>query len=105
MFTRGDIVKVNLNPIRGHEHGNFRPVLVLNSLPMPGGLNIVVPITTKEKTYPLEVMLDNRTITTGCILCFQLRTLDLNERSAKLIEKIPEDLLETCLDYCGRFFD
>ena len=105
MYKRGDIVKVNLNPISGHEQGNFRAVLVLNSLPMPGGLNLIVPITTKKKTYPLEVMLDDRTKTSGCILCFQMRTLDLNARSAKFIEAIPEDLLEVCLNYCGRFFE
>lgn len=105
MFQRGDIVKVDLNPVNGHEQGNFRPVLVLNSLPMPGGLNLVVPITTKQKTYPLEVLLDQRTRTTGCVLCFQLRTLDLNARKAKFIEKMPDDLLELCLDYCSRFFE
>ena len=29
-FSTGDIVKVDLNPIKGHEQGNYRPVLVVN---------------------------------------------------------------------------
>ncbi|MBP5265634.1 MAG: type II toxin-antitoxin system PemK/MazF family toxin [Lachnospiraceae bacterium] len=28
IFHRGDIVKVNLNPTKGHEQGEYRPVLV-----------------------------------------------------------------------------
>ena len=102
MFQQGDIVKVNLNPIRGHEQGNYRPVLVLNTLPMPGNINLIVPITSKRKTYPLEVLLDGRTNTQGCILCFQIRALDLNERGAQYIESIPKDLLDECVDYCKR---
>ncbi len=102
MFQQGDIVKVNLSPIRGHEQGNYRPVLVLNTLPMPGNINLIVPITSKLKTYPLEVLLDERTITKGCVLCFQLRALDLAAREAKYIERLPEDLLDECIDYCKR---
>ena len=105
MFQRGDIVKVNFNPISGHEQGNFRPALVINSLPMPGNLNLVVPITTKSKSYPLEVLLDHRTITQGYILCFQMRTLDLNARYAQFVERIPSDLMDECLDLCGRLLE
>ena len=104
MFNQGDIVKVDLNPIKGHEQGNYRPVLVLNNVPMPGNLNLVVPITSKLKTYPLEVMLDSRTKTQGCILCFQMRTVDLNARNAQYVEHLPQDLLDECMDYCQRLF-
>lgn len=104
MYNQGDIVKVNLNPTKGHEQGNYRPVLVLNAVPMPGGLNLIVPITTKEKTYPLEVVLDSRTQTKGCVLCFQLRTIDLRARDGKFVERMPEELLSKCLDYCQRLF-
>ena len=101
-FHKGDIVKVNLNPTKGHEQGNYRPVLVLNEYPIPGDVNLVVPITTKEKTYPLEIPLDDRTTTKGVILCFQVRTLDLNVRNAKYVEKMPDDVVDTCIDYINR---
>ena len=105
MFNKGDIVKVDLNPIKGHEQGNYRPVLVMNSVPLPGGLNIVLPITSKQKTYPLEVELDDRTTTKGLVLCFQIRTVDLVKRGAKFIEKAPNDIVELCNDYMHRLTD
>lgn len=104
-FNKGDIVKVNLNPAKGHEQGNYRPVLVMNSVPLPGGLNIVLPITSKKKSYPLEVELDSRTVTQGVVLCFQIRTLDLTSRGAKAIEKAPTDIVKTCNDYLHRLTD
>ncbi len=104
-FNKGDIVKVDLNHTKGHEQGNYRPVLVMNSVPLPGGINIVLPITSKKKTYPLEVELDSRTTTQGVVLCFQVRTVDLAGRGAKFIEKAPADIVETCNDYLHRLTD
>lgn len=104
-FQKGDIVKVNLNPIKGHEQGNFRPVLVMNTVPLPGDVNIVLPITSHIKSYPLEVILDNRTQTTGVVMCFQIRTLDLNARNAVLIEKAPKDIVDLCNNYLHRLTD
>lgn len=59
-FKRGDIIKLNFNPTKGHEQGNFRPALVMNFFPLPGDLNIVLPITSKEKNYPFESPYDRR---------------------------------------------
>ena len=86
-FKRGDIIKLNFNPTKGHEQGNFRPALVMNFFPLPGDLNIVLPITSKEKNYPFEVELDERTKTKGCILCFQVRTIDATKRGACFFRK------------------
>ena len=104
-FHRGDIVKVNLNPTQGHEQGEFRPVLVMNDVPLPGGVNIILPITTKQKTYPLEVALDERTKTRGVVLCFQIRTIDLQSRGAKIVEKAPDDLVRQCSEFGRRLTD
>ena len=104
-FHKGDIVKVNLNPTTGHEQGNFRPVIVMNSAPLPGDINVVLPITSKPKTYPLEVELDNRTETQGVVLCFQVRTLDLVARGARFVEKAPADIIELCNEYMHRLTD
>ena len=102
MFHRGDIVKVNMNPTKGHEQGEYRPALVMNDIPLPGGVSILLPITTKQKTYPLEVQLDQRTKTQGVILCFQIRAMDLTYRKAKLIEKAPDDVVDKCSEYIRR---
>lgn len=101
-YKSGDIVKVDLNPVKGHEQGNYRPVVVINEYPLPGDVYLVLPITSKQKTFPFEVILDDRTETQGVILTFQIRTVDLNKRNAKLIERIPRDLLKTCQDNIKR---
>ena len=105
MIQKGDIVKADLNPTKGHEQGDYRPLLVMNSVPLPGGLNIVLPITSHKKNYPLEVELDSRTTTQGVVLCFQIRTVDLNIRNASLIETAPRDIVELCNDYLHRLTD
>ena len=101
-FSRGDIIKVDLNPTKGHEQGNYRPVMVMNDVPLPGGFNIVLPITSKVKSYPLEVELDDRTNTSGVVLCFQVRTLDLKSRNTSFIEKAPVDIVDLCSEYVYR---
>ena len=105
MFKKGDIVKADLNPTKGHKQGNYRPLLVMNSVPLPGGVSIVLPITSNPKSYPLEVELDERTETKGVVLCFQIRTVDLNARGASLIERAPDDIVELCNDYLHRLTD
>ena len=105
MFQKGDIVKVDLNPIKGHEQGNLRPVLVMTYDPVPGRFNILLPLTSHHQPYLLEVELDERTKTKGVILCFQIRTVDLNSRNASFIEKAPVDVVELCNDYLHRLTD
>ena len=74
----------------------------MNSVPLPGGINTILPITTKRKTYPLEVELDNRTVTRGIVLCFQIRSLDLSARDAQFIEKAPDDIVKKYSEYIAR---
>lgn len=101
-FTIGDIVLVDLNPTKGHEQQNKRPVLVMNGVPLPGGMNIVLPITSKVKSYPLDVTLDRRTKTQGTIMCYQIRAVDLASRQAVFLEKAPSDIVQCCSDYINR---
>lgn len=74
----------------------------MNAVPLPGNLYIVLPITSHRKSYPLEVELDARTKTNGVVLCFQMRTLDLVNRNATVIEKAPDDIVNLCADYVRR---
>lgn len=111
IFKQGDIVKVNLNPAKGHEQGNYRPALVINrdDIFLPGGINIILPITTHNGTYKkqfaLEVELDNSTLTKGYVLCFQPRTLDLNARNAIFVERAPKCIIEQCCDYASQILN
>ncbi len=100
MVEQGDIIKVDFNPQVGHEQAGYRPAVIIsnNFFNKVTGLVIACPITNANKIFPLHISLDNRTDTTGFILCQHVKTLDLKNRKYKIIEKLPEDILKTVLD-------
>jgi len=95
-FEQGDIVIVNFDPTLGHEQAGLRPALVISKgLYNKNTKQIVVcPITTKARKLPMRIQLDNRTSTQGFIICDQIRTLDINARSPRFSERLPDDILE-----------
>ena len=52
----------------------------------------VCPITNTNKKHPFHIELDERTQTTGVILCDQAKMLDVGARNALFKEECPEDL-------------
>ncbi len=99
MVKQGDIIKINLNPQTGHEQAGYRPVVVVSNTFFNNktGLAIVCPITNTNNFFPLHIPLDNRTKTTGFILCEHIRSLDINTRTYKFIERLPNDILNNVL--------
>ena len=61
-------------------------------------LTIVCPITNTNNKFPLHIPLDDRTVTTGVVLCEHVKALDLNARAYRVAEQIPEDLLRMVID-------
>lgn len=106
MVNQGDIIKVNFNPQKGHEQAGYRPAVVVsnNVFNQKTNMTIVCPITNTNNKYPLHVPLDNRTTTTGVVLCEHVRTLDLNSRPNSFVEKLPDDLLEKVIDIISAEF-
>ena len=51
-----------------------------------------------DNQFPLHVSLDERTATTGVVLCEHIRALDLNSRPCVFVEKIPDDILRKVAD-------
>ena len=100
MVSQGDIIKVNLNPTKGHEQAGYRPALVISNdfFNMKTNLVIACPITNTNNRFPLHIELDKRTQTTGVILCEHIKSLDLASRGYKLVEKVPQDILENVLN-------
>ncbi|HEV3426465.1 MAG TPA: type II toxin-antitoxin system ChpB family toxin [Paraburkholderia sp.] len=102
-FERGDIVRVSLNPTSGREQqGDFRPALVLspaafNSL----GVALVAPITQGgdfARFAGFAVPLSGAgTETQGVTLVNMIRTLDLEARGARKIERAPPEVVEDAL--------
>lgn len=97
---QGDIVMMNFNPQAGHEQAGRRPALVISnrSFHHYTRMGIVCPITNQLKPFPMHVQLDERTKTTGEILCEHVKSLDLAARNAQYVETIPDDLLEDVLE-------
>jgi mRNA interferase MazF len=53
---------------------------------------LVCPITNTNKHHPFHIELDERTQTTGVILCDQAKMLDLKARNAQFKEECPKDI-------------
>jgi mRNA interferase MazF len=100
VVKQGDIIKVNLDPIVGHEQAGYRPAVVIsnNFAISLSSLVLVCSITNSKRDNPLVVPLDERTSTTGYVLCEQTRAIDLRKRSYTFVERIPEDLLCEIID-------
>ncbi len=102
-FERGDIVRVSLNPTEGREQqGDFRPALVLSPAAFNAlGVALVAPITQGGDfarfagfAVPLS---GSGTETQGVVLVNMVRTLDLDARGAKKIERAPAEVVEDAL--------
>lgn len=105
MYKQGDIIKVSLDPIKGHEQKGYRPVLVIQNGLLSKAIQsttVVLPISTSKATMPFEVELPKELKTSGKILCRQIRALDLNNRKCKYIETVSSDILDTCLEYVSK---
>jgi mRNA interferase ChpB len=102
-FNRGDIVRVNLNPTIGREQqGDFRPALVLSPAAFNlMGVALVAPITQGgdfARFAGFAVPLSGTgTETQGVALVNMIRTLDLEARGAKKIEKVPQFVIDDAL--------
>jgi len=98
---QGDIIWLTLDPQAGHEQKGRRPVLVVSNNTgnkLIGTGAVVCPITNTGKGLHIQPQLDERTKTTGFIMCDQVKALDLSERNAEFIEKAPEDIVFEAVD-------
>lgn len=90
-IKRGDIVIINLEPIRGSEQGGIRPCLIIQNDQgnKYSPLTIIAPLTSKKfsKEFPTNVELskkDSKLNKDSTILLNQIRTID----KLRIIKKI-----------------
>jgi mRNA interferase ChpB len=108
-MERGDIYLVALDPTAGHEQQGRRPVLVVSATAFNRvtKLPVVLPITSGgnfARAAGFAVSLaDAGTQTTGVIRCDQPRTLDLQARRARLLEKAPVEIVDEALARLATF--
>ena len=97
---QGSIYWADLNPIRGHEQGGFRPVLIIQNDILSEHLNtvIIIPITKNLSTkgylttYYLPQQLSNLKFP-SIALIYQLRAID-KTRLVKLITCLPTKIVK-----------
>ena len=100
MVKQGDIIKINFDPQSGREQAGSRPAVVISNtfFNEKAKLAIVCPISNTDKNFPLHVKLDERTKTTGVVLCDHIKSLDINSRVYKFVEAMPKDILENVIN-------
>lgn len=95
---QGDIISVNLNPIRGHEQQGIRPALVISSNIFNSftKMALVCPITSNTKIFPTHYELKNTKKIKGSVLCEHIKSIDYESRNIKYIETVTDtDFLNT----------
>lgn len=99
MVEHGSIIWIDFDPHSGHEQGGRRPALVISNgtYNKNSSVKILVPISNTENDFPPYLPLDERTKTTGKILCDHIRTMDIESRHCEFIEMLPRDLLQKTL--------
>ena len=107
MINQGDIIFVDFDPQTGHEQKGRRPALVVsnNTFNRFSSMYMICPITRTDKKHAFHISLDDRTKTTGVILCDQARILDIKARNYEFIERIPYDILDRTKSLLISFID
>ena len=104
---QGDIVYINFDPHVGHEQKGRRPGLIVSNedFHKRTSMAMICPITTSISGFPMHVALDERTSTTGEIMCEQVKCLDLNARQAEYEEFVPDDIIDEVIDLICSFVE
>ena len=88
--SRGEVWRVDLDPVRGHEQGRARPALIISTNVFnhgKSGLVTVIPMTTKPRAIhaflPIEPP-EGGVSQTSFIICDQIRTISVERLGRKL---------------------
>ena len=64
---------------------------------------MICPVTNTLSGFPTHIVLDDRTKTTGEIMCEQVKCLDIHARNAVFKESVPDDILDEIIDLICSF--
>jgi len=103
--ARGEIWRVNFDPVRGHEQGGQRPALVISVDPFnqgPADLVIVAPITSVPKGIPSHIWVnppEGGLVRPSFIKCEDIRSISKQRLSTCLgrIQPATMNAVERCL--------
>lgn len=112
---RGDIVLINFNPQSGKEITGNRYAVVLspNLFNANTGFVSLCPITNTKRGFGYEIDIpdseiviqrkEGKSYLSGVILTHQLKNLDARSRRLKIVGKMPNSIVEDCLDYINTY--
>ncbi len=109
-ICRGDIWLVNLNPTAGREQQGLRPVLVVSDAAFNRlGLTVVCPITQGGQQSRFAgfavTLMGSGTETQGVVMCNQPRTIDMQARQGRFVERVPPSLLNEVMARLQAMFE
>ena len=105
--VQGDIVFINFSTQVGHEQKGMRPALVVsnNEFHKKTRMGMVCPITNTISHSPTHVIFDERTTTTGSILCEHVKCIDVYARGISYKETAPIDIVDEVIDLICSFIE
>ena len=103
MPARGEVWFADLEPVKGHEQGAQRPVLIFSVDTFnngPATLAIIIPLTTKNRNIPFHVEIhppEGGVDKTSYIMCDHIRSISksrLINRLGKIADTIMNEVSE-----------
>jgi mRNA interferase MazF len=97
---RGDAIRLDFDPQKGHEQAGRRPAIVLSPTDYNRmvGLVVVCPITNAAKGYTWEVAIPDNVSVSGVVLADQVNSLDWRERHAEFLCTLDPEPLEEVVE-------
>jgi len=104
---QGDLIILDFDPQTGHEQKGRRPGLVVSNdqFHKRTGMAMVCPITNTISGFPMHIALDFGSVTTGEIMCEQVKCLDVVARNASFIEAAPDFIIDEAIDLICSFIE
>lgn len=106
MVVQGQIIKINLDPKKGHEQKGYRPYLCLSHQLVEKYSNVAVfsPISNTGRDYPFYKPMPDNSITTGKVLLDQLVTIDYKSRGFNNVEILDDIFMDEALSIVKTIF-
>ena len=94
--TAGDLILVELGPVRGTEQDGTRPAIVISSSGMHefSRRALICPITRNRQPWPTKVLLPDGLPVQGAILVDQLRSVDRRARILRHLGHAPVEVVQ-----------
>ena len=101
IIKRGDILLIDLEPVKGSEQGRVRPCLVVQGdlFNKYSPTTIIVPVSSHlpDKNYPQTIIInkkDSGLKNDSAFLCNQIRTISTKERTISRIGKLKSSAMK-----------